>query len=172
METVWCLSWFFPLSISHLQENGYQLLFLSARSISQAYLTRQFLVNLRQVMYKFSNQFPIIWTKKKKKRKESHLKFHIYFVYCRMEKFYQMVQLLFPLMDFFPLCTEKVTTLSFFLFCFLLFPFFQVVQPFFFLLLFQGGGLRTIFLSNIIVKKLSWLLEFWLSLLILELRFH
>lgn len=32
-----------------LQENGYQLLFLSARSISQAYLTRQFLFNLMQV---------------------------------------------------------------------------------------------------------------------------
>lgn len=34
-----------------LQENGYQLLFLSARSISQAYLTRQFLFNLMQVFY-------------------------------------------------------------------------------------------------------------------------
>ncbi|KAF6139079.1 hypothetical protein GIB67_010805 [Kingdonia uniflora] len=31
-----------------LQENGYQLLFLSARAISQAYLTRQFLFNLKQ----------------------------------------------------------------------------------------------------------------------------
>ncbi|KAL5194356.1 Phosphatidate phosphatase PAH2 [Glycine soja] len=29
-------------------ENGYQLLFLSARSISQAYITRQFLLNLKQ----------------------------------------------------------------------------------------------------------------------------
>ncbi|KOM51515.1 hypothetical protein LR48_Vigan09g017400 [Vigna angularis] len=33
---------------SAIKENGYQLLFLSARSISQAYLTRQFLVNLKQ----------------------------------------------------------------------------------------------------------------------------
>jgi hypothetical protein len=32
------------------QENGYQLLFLSARSISQAHLTRQFLFNLKQVL--------------------------------------------------------------------------------------------------------------------------
>ncbi|KAJ0024517.1 hypothetical protein Pint_08798 [Pistacia integerrima] len=31
-----------------LQENGYQLLFLSARAISQAYHTRQFLFNLKQ----------------------------------------------------------------------------------------------------------------------------
>ncbi|KAH1190183.1 Phosphatidate phosphatase PAH2 [Glycine max] len=38
----------FSLSILHLQENGYQLLFLSARSISQAYITRQFLLNLKQ----------------------------------------------------------------------------------------------------------------------------
>lgn len=33
---------------SAIQENGYQLLFLSARAISQAYLTRQFLFNLKQ----------------------------------------------------------------------------------------------------------------------------
>ncbi|XP_065882158.1 phosphatidate phosphatase PAH2-like [Euphorbia lathyris] len=33
---------------SAIEENGYQLLFLSARAISQAYLTRQFLVNLKQ----------------------------------------------------------------------------------------------------------------------------
>ncbi|XP_010269333.1 PREDICTED: phosphatidate phosphatase PAH2-like [Nelumbo nucifera] len=33
---------------SAIKENGYQLLFLSARSISQAYLTRQFLFNLKQ----------------------------------------------------------------------------------------------------------------------------
>jgi hypothetical protein len=32
-----------------LQDNGYQLLFLSARAIAQAYLTRQFLVNVKQV---------------------------------------------------------------------------------------------------------------------------
>lgn len=31
------------------QENGYQLLFLSARAIVQAYLTRSFLLNLKQV---------------------------------------------------------------------------------------------------------------------------
>ncbi|KAJ8762346.1 hypothetical protein K2173_007504 [Erythroxylum novogranatense] len=33
---------------SSIKENGYQLLFLSARAISQAYHTRQFLVNLKQ----------------------------------------------------------------------------------------------------------------------------
>ncbi|XP_050940917.1 proteasome subunit beta type-3-like [Cucumis melo] len=33
---------------SAIKENGYQLLFLSARSISQAYHTRQFLFNLKQ----------------------------------------------------------------------------------------------------------------------------
>jgi phosphatidate phosphatase LPIN len=31
-----------------LQENGYELLFLSARAISQADLTRQFLFNVKQ----------------------------------------------------------------------------------------------------------------------------
>ena len=31
------------------QENGYQLLFLSARAIVQAYLTKNFLFNLKQV---------------------------------------------------------------------------------------------------------------------------
>ncbi|XP_024029384.1 phosphatidate phosphatase PAH2 [Morus notabilis] len=40
------------LGVAHLfsaiKENGYQLLFLSARAISQAYLTRQFLFNLKQ----------------------------------------------------------------------------------------------------------------------------
>ena len=34
-----------------LQENGYQLLFLSARAIVQAYLTRSFLLNLKQVFF-------------------------------------------------------------------------------------------------------------------------
>ncbi|KAH7297530.1 hypothetical protein KP509_25G000600 [Ceratopteris richardii] len=33
---------------SAIKENGYEVLFLSARAISQAYLTRQFLVNLEQ----------------------------------------------------------------------------------------------------------------------------
>eukprot|EP00252_Welwitschia_mirabilis_P022587 TRINITY_DN6150_c0_g1_i1.p1 TRINITY_DN6150_c0_g1~~TRINITY_DN6150_c0_g1_i1.p1 ORF type:complete len:184 (-),score=41.85 TRINITY_DN6150_c0_g1_i1:451-1002(-) len=33
---------------SAIKENGYQLLFLSARAIGQAYLTRQFLVNVKQ----------------------------------------------------------------------------------------------------------------------------
>ncbi|MQM08984.1 hypothetical protein Taro_041842 [Colocasia esculenta] len=33
---------------SAIKENGYQLLFLSARAISQAYLTRQFLFNIKQ----------------------------------------------------------------------------------------------------------------------------
>jgi len=41
----------FPLLFCVLQENGYQLLFLSARAISQAYHTRQFLFNLKQVMH-------------------------------------------------------------------------------------------------------------------------
>ncbi|XP_011030124.1 PREDICTED: phosphatidate phosphatase PAH2-like isoform X2 [Populus euphratica] len=40
------------MGVAHLfcaiKENGYQLLFLSARAISQAYHTRQFLVNLKQ----------------------------------------------------------------------------------------------------------------------------
>lgn len=40
------------IGVAHLfgaiKENGYQLLFLSARAISQAYHTRQFLVNLKQ----------------------------------------------------------------------------------------------------------------------------
>jgi phosphatidate phosphatase PAH1 len=31
------------------QENGYQLIFLSARAIVQAYLTKNFLFNLKQV---------------------------------------------------------------------------------------------------------------------------
>uniref|UniRef100_A0A453I2I6 phosphatidate phosphatase n=2 Tax=Aegilops tauschii subsp. strangulata TaxID=200361 RepID=A0A453I2I6_AEGTS len=35
---------------SAIKENGYHLLFLSARSISQAHLTRQFLFNLKQVL--------------------------------------------------------------------------------------------------------------------------
>lgn len=34
-----------------MQENGYELLFLSARAISQAYVTRQFLINVKQVNY-------------------------------------------------------------------------------------------------------------------------
>lgn len=39
-----------------MQENGYQLLFLSARSISQSYITRQFLLNIKQVMKSFHVQ--------------------------------------------------------------------------------------------------------------------
>lgn len=35
--------------VGALQENGYEVMFLSARAISQAYLTRQFLLNLKQV---------------------------------------------------------------------------------------------------------------------------
>lgn len=42
-----------------LQENGYHLLFLSARSISQAYHTRQFLFNLKQVKIIFGDSFLI-----------------------------------------------------------------------------------------------------------------
>jgi phosphatidate phosphatase LPIN len=34
---------------SAIKENGYQLLFLSARAIVQAYLTKNFLFNLKQV---------------------------------------------------------------------------------------------------------------------------
>jgi phosphatidate phosphatase PAH1 len=34
---------------SAIKENGYELLFLSARAISQAYVTRQFLINVKQV---------------------------------------------------------------------------------------------------------------------------
>lgn len=34
-----------------MQENGYELLFLSARAISQSSQTRQFLFNLKQVGY-------------------------------------------------------------------------------------------------------------------------
>ncbi|KAG0590864.1 hypothetical protein KC19_1G132000 [Ceratodon purpureus] len=34
---------------SAIKENGYEVMFLSARAISQAYLTRQFLLNLKQV---------------------------------------------------------------------------------------------------------------------------
>lgn len=48
--TLWRTNFFAFLS-RVLQENGYQLLFLSARAISQAYHTRQFLFNLKQVMY-------------------------------------------------------------------------------------------------------------------------
>lgn len=45
---------------SSFQENGYQLLFLSARSISQAYLTRKFLFNLKQVFQcNFVPNFPL-----------------------------------------------------------------------------------------------------------------
>ncbi|KAG6434790.1 hypothetical protein SASPL_106433 [Salvia splendens] len=40
------------IGVAHLftaiKENGYQLLFLSARSISQSYITRQFLLNIKQ----------------------------------------------------------------------------------------------------------------------------
>jgi phosphatidate phosphatase PAH1 len=38
----------FIFSLTFVQENGYQLIFLSARAISQASVTRQFLVNLKQ----------------------------------------------------------------------------------------------------------------------------
>jgi hypothetical protein len=37
--------------IAWLQENGYELLFLSARAISQADLTRQFLFSVKQVTF-------------------------------------------------------------------------------------------------------------------------
>jgi len=70
-----------------------------------------------------------------------------------MEKFYQMVLLLFPLMDFFPLYIEKVITLLVFLFCcFLLFPFFQVVQLFLFFLLFLSRGVRHHFYLKQLLK--------------------
>jgi len=38
------------LFLLHAQENGYQLLFLSARAISQAHITRRFLFSLKQVL--------------------------------------------------------------------------------------------------------------------------
>ena len=41
-------SWWYELG-AIVQENGYEVMFLSARAISQAYLTRQFLFNLKQV---------------------------------------------------------------------------------------------------------------------------
>ncbi|XP_072992572.1 phosphatidate phosphatase PAH2-like isoform X2 [Typha latifolia] len=65
---------------SAIKENGYQLLFLSARAISQAHLTRQFLFNLKQ---------PCIWV-------------------CRMAKRSLMAQLSYLLMDSFLHFTEKV----------------------------------------------------------------
>ena len=78
---------------------------------------------------------------------------HFHFVYCRMEKFYQMVLLLFPLMDFVPLYIENVTTLLVFVFCcFLLFPFFQVVQLFLFFLLFLSRGVRHHFYLKQLLK--------------------
>ncbi|XAR64062.1 Phosphatidate phosphatase [Bertholletia excelsa] len=43
----WSQTGVVPL-FSAIKENGYQMLFLSARAISQAYLTRQFLFNLKQ----------------------------------------------------------------------------------------------------------------------------
>ena len=43
---------YFSILFHVLQENGYQLLFLSARAISQAYHTRRFLFNIKQVMLK------------------------------------------------------------------------------------------------------------------------
>jgi len=42
-----------------LQENGYQLLFLSARSILQASQTRQFLISLKQVIQENGDIFCI-----------------------------------------------------------------------------------------------------------------
>jgi phosphatidate phosphatase PAH1 len=43
----------FPCLFHTSQENGYQILFLSARAISQAHHTRQFLLNLNQVIHYF-----------------------------------------------------------------------------------------------------------------------
>ncbi|GKV04646.1 hypothetical protein SLEP1_g16783 [Rubroshorea leprosula] len=49
LSTINIINVFFIYQISCiLQENDYELLFLSARSISQAYHTRQFLINLKQ----------------------------------------------------------------------------------------------------------------------------
>lgn len=45
-----CEDFMNPFCSYTLQENGYQLLFLSARAISQAYNTRRFLFNLKQVI--------------------------------------------------------------------------------------------------------------------------
>ena len=112
-----------------LQENGYHMLFLSARSISQAYHTRQFLFNLKQVMIKLS----LVLNLKNEKRKEMRWNekstdwifiIFYYFCMCRMGKFCQMVLFLFPLMDSFPPYIGKVTNLLIFRFCFFsMFPF-------------------------------------------------
>nr|XP_019707573.1 phosphatidate phosphatase PAH2 isoform X2 [Elaeis guineensis]XP_029121446.1 phosphatidate phosphatase PAH2 isoform X2 [Elaeis guineensis] len=68
---------------SAIKENGYQLLFLSARAISQAHLTRQFLFNLKQKCK--------------------------YVVICRMGNCSLMVQLLYLQMDSFLHFTEKLS---------------------------------------------------------------
>lgn len=105
------------------QENGYQLLFLSARAISQAGLTRQFLFNLKQVpLYCLTfllheNKVVVL-----KVRIGMYSRVHCVLcifvispqtqVLCRMERDYQMGLLLFPLMGFFLLCLEKVGVCS------------------------------------------------------------
>lgn len=48
-STQFCKYGFLMFFYSPNQENGYQLLFLSARAIVQAYLTKNFLFNLKQV---------------------------------------------------------------------------------------------------------------------------
>lgn len=48
-EIVYTLHMISSFGFFVMQENGYQLLFLSARSISQSYITRQFLLNIKQV---------------------------------------------------------------------------------------------------------------------------
>jgi len=45
------------LFLLHAQENGYQLLFLSARAISQAHITRRFLFSLKQVLFSSSQSY-------------------------------------------------------------------------------------------------------------------
>lgn len=96
-----------------LQENGYQLLFLSARAISQAYHTRQFLLNLKQVI---GWSFSVAWWKYETLGLAyvDFLQLHFAFLTCRMEKPYLMDQLLFLQMVFFLLCTGKVFGCSFY----------------------------------------------------------
>jgi len=60
------------LYLGFIQENGYQLLFLSARAIVQAYLTRSFLLNLKQVTISFYF-FPFWWLLWGNKPQQKHM---------------------------------------------------------------------------------------------------
>ena len=101
---------FFFLLFHVLQENGYRLLFLSARAISQAYRTRQFLFNLKQVMLKEIEAWFSIWGWNIQIKKVPVLCLFSCFNIYKMGRLYRMGLLLFPLMDFFVLYIEKVTS--------------------------------------------------------------